>query len=144
MVLWFPRVILLRVLRKINSRESQICNSVGPCSRHRELHIAEINSDQSQISKKTHVIYLEIHSPTTPPAHVIFFCVDRIFDFCCADFGRCKALRKVSVNFSLGLRGALIMRSRFGSFSDLFCVFKPLCDVGDSFCNPNPHKQGKI
>ena len=28
-----------------------MCNSVGPCSRHRKLHISEINSNRGQISK---------------------------------------------------------------------------------------------
>ena len=45
-------VILLLVLQQSHLPESQICNSVGPCSGHRILHISEINSDQGQISKK--------------------------------------------------------------------------------------------
>ena len=36
----------------MNSAESQLCDSVGPCSRHRKLQISEINSDQGQISKQ--------------------------------------------------------------------------------------------
>ena len=38
-------LILLQVLQKMNSPESQICNSVGPSSRHRKLNISKINSD---------------------------------------------------------------------------------------------------
>ena len=40
-----------------------MCNSVGPCSRHRRLHITEINSGQGQ-SSKNYVIFLKISSPT--------------------------------------------------------------------------------
>ena len=45
-------VVLLRVLRKINSPERQICNSAWPCLRHRKANISELDSDRGQISKK--------------------------------------------------------------------------------------------
>ena len=38
---------------EINPPESQICNSVGPCSRHWKWLISEIHSDQGEIRKKT-------------------------------------------------------------------------------------------
>ena len=44
--------ISLRILREINSPESQICNSVGPCSRHRKMHVSEMNSDQAKGTPK--------------------------------------------------------------------------------------------
>ena len=68
-------VMLLHVLRKMNSPESQICSAVGACSRHRELQISEINSDQGQISTKNG-IFLKINSPTKFSVYVIFFCAD--------------------------------------------------------------------
>ena len=52
---------LFRVLRKLTSPESQICNSVAPCSRNRKLHISEMNSDWGQINKK--ITFLRTNSP---------------------------------------------------------------------------------
>ena len=38
---------------EMNSPESQICNSVGPCSRHRKLLVSDINYlGQTQINKE--------------------------------------------------------------------------------------------
>ena len=55
-------------LQNIISPESQLCNSVGPCSRDRKSHISEMNSDQGQKS----VILLEINSPTNFLVYVVF------------------------------------------------------------------------
>ena len=55
-------VVLLRALRKSILPESQIRNSVGPCSRHCKLQ--EITSVQGQISRILNVIILRSTSPT--------------------------------------------------------------------------------
>ena len=68
-------VILLRVLRKMCSPESQTYDSVGPCTRHRELQNSEINSDQSQISKD--ICNISESDPSTNClVYEILVCVD--------------------------------------------------------------------
>ena len=47
-------VILLRILRKISSPESQICSSVGPSSRHIKWHFRNLFRDRSRKKRSTH------------------------------------------------------------------------------------------
>ena len=59
-----------------DSPESQTCNSVGPCSRHRALHISDMYSDHGQISK----IACNISADSFPQQFfgTCDFCVDSI------------------------------------------------------------------
>ena len=50
------------------------CNSVGPCSRHRTLHVSEINSHQGR-SAKQNVIFMD-KIPHMFFGICNFFCVD--------------------------------------------------------------------
>ena len=52
-----------RALRKMNSPESQICNSIGPCSKHRNYIIQKLIRIRGR-SAKEYVIFLDIDSPT--------------------------------------------------------------------------------
>ena len=60
-----------RLHGQINSPESQICNSVGPCSKHRNYILREFIRIGGR-SAKEHVIFLEMNSPTHFSVYVIW------------------------------------------------------------------------
>ena len=68
-------VILCLVLRKINSPESQICNSVGPCSRHRKLHISEMFKNMKHSWKLVPPLFFRKMSSFSPSTVFVFSCL---------------------------------------------------------------------